>query len=415
MTADILLEQGEDFAQLTGIDKKRYLLKKKIIRHLYLNGPKSNPEICKSTNMSSPTITGLLNELIEQGFVEEVGAGTSSGGRRPNMYGLNGESRYVVGIDISRYDTRIAIFNINNELVAPITEFTILLAEEDKLFDRVQEALNEVIESTGIDYKKVIAIGIDMPGLIDSHRGINYTHMQQNGKASLAEVFAQKLGKPCFLENDARVMALGEYRFGLARGRNNVMCLKVSWGVGLGMILNGRVYHGTTGFAGEFGHIQMIPDGELCTCGKRGCLETVSSAKALTRFAQDGLSQGRVSILSDKLAGQIEKINARDVIEAAKSGDEFSIHILSKIGRELGRGLAMLIHLMNPEAIIIGGMMAQAEQYITAPIQHAINKYCIPNISKETEILVSELRNQSGVMGAAALVWEHLLAENDSM
>jgi glucokinase-like ROK family protein len=325
------------------------------------------------------------------------------------LYGLRGDSRYVVGIDISRLDTRIAVFNLANQLVAPIAEFAIDLADEPNLISSIHQALHEVIENHTIDYQKVIALGIDMPGLIDSQRGINHSRMATTGPLTLAEEFAQALGKPCFLENDSRVMALGEYRFGLAQGRNNVMCLKVSWGVGLGMILDGRVYHGHSGFAGEFGHIQLVPDGELCSCGKRGCLETVSSAKALTRYAHDGLAQGRVSILSDKYAGHTDHITAHDIIEAAHRGDEFSIHILSKIGRELGRGLATLIHLTNPEAIIIGGLMAQAEQYITAPLQHAINKYCIPHIGREVEIMVSELRRQSGVMGAAALVWERLL------
>ena len=410
MTADILLEKGESPQKLAGIEKKRYLLKKKIIRHLYLSGPKSNPEICKSTNMSSPTITGLLNELIEQGIVNEVGAGTSSGGRRPNMYGLRSDSRYVIGIDIARYSSTIAIFDINNQLVGNIAEFNAKIEDGDLLFDKLYNAVLKVTEEADIPYEKIIALGLDMPGLVDSKRGINYTYLFDNER-TLQERFEQKFQKPVYIENDARVMALGEYRFGLAQGRKNVMCLKVSWGVGLGMILNGAVYHGFTGFAGEFGHIQMVQDGELCTCGKRGCLETVSSAKALVKFAKEGLREGRVSILVDQTGNDPEQLTAKMIINAAKSGDEFSINILSKIGRELGRGLTSLIHLMNPEAIIIGGLMAEADQYITAPIQQSINKYSIPNISKETEILVSELKDQSGVLGTAALVWEQVLSE----
>lgn len=409
MTAEILLEKGELSTQLTGIEKKRYLLKKKILRHLYLSGPKSNPEICKSTNMSSPTITGLLHELIEQGIVEEVGAGTSSGGRRPNMYGLRGDSRYVIGIDLARQGSTIAIFDMNNELVAPVKNTTPSIEDGPTLFENLHKAVIEILQSANIPYQKVIALGIDMPGLVDSQRGINYTYFYDNHE-TLQERFEAVFDKPVYIENDARVMALGEYRFGLAQGRKNVMCLKISWGVGLGMILNGSVYHGFSGFAGEFGHIQMIQEGELCTCGKRGCLETVSSVKALVKFAQKGLEDNRITILADKTNGDPSKITVQMIIDSAKNGDEFSIHILSKIGRELGRGISSLIHLMNPEAIIIGGMMAEAEQYITAPIQHSINKFSIPNISKETEILVSELKEQSAVLGTAALVWEQVLS-----
>ncbi|MEN9443174.1 MAG: hypothetical protein RIS47_64 [Bacteroidota bacterium] len=409
MKADIIQEGSLAASELLGIEKKRYLLKKKIVRYLYTSGTKSNPEICKNTNMSSPTITGLLNELITQGLIEEVGAGASSGGRRPNLFGLKGDSKYVIGIEIARFDTSIAIFNINNELIAPISEFPIILTEEDTLIEKVKNALENVIEQVSIDPKKIVAIGIDMPGMIDSARGINYSHLYNETETLLLR-FERALGKPCFIENDARVAAMGEYRFGLAQKRKNVMCLKVSWGVGLGMILDGKVYQGSTGFAGEFGHTQMIQEGELCTCGKRGCLETISSARALTKFAREGLGQGKVSILSDTLES-IDKVTAKSVMAAAHNGDEFSIHILSKVGRELGRGLATLIHLMNPELIIVGGTLAEAAQYITAPIQASINKYCIPNISRETEIVISDLRHLAGVMGAAALVWEYVLAE----
>jgi predicted NBD/HSP70 family sugar kinase len=179
----------------------------------------------------------------------------------------------------------------------------------------------------------------------------------------------------------------------------------------MGMILNGNLYHGNSGFAGEFGHIRIVEDGLLCHCGKRGCLETVASGQTLERMAREEIADGKVSNLLSMVDGNLEKITAKLVIQAALQGDQFSIDLLSVIGEDLGKGLSILIHLFNPEAIIIGGEMAKADHYIIDPVKQALNKYTIADIKNDTVILASKLREKAAVLGATALVMENIFKD----
>jgi glucokinase-like ROK family protein len=231
------------------------------------------------------------------------------------------------------------------------------------------------------------------------------------GEKPLKMILEEKLEKPVYVDNDARIMALGEYAFGLARGKNNVLCVNIGSGIGLGMILNGRLYHGNSGFAGEFGHIKLAEDGPLCICGKKGCLETLASGDALVRFVQMVLAEGNSSLILQLVHNDPEKITPAIVVEAARQGDQCSIDALSQIGENLGKGLASLIHLFNPEAIILGGEVARAKNYLTDPVQNTLNKYTIFQIKNDTVILTSDFGEESALYGALALVMENVFED----
>jgi len=407
MGVEFLTAETKYLSNLSGMEIKKYLHKKSIIRHLYQQSTMSNTELSKCLNLSTPTITTLLNELIDDELVQDYGLGSSSGGRRPNLYGLKKNSLFALGIDMGRYTTRMAILNNHNEKVTDIKYCSIKMRDEIEVVNEVYANANKLIEDSGIDREKLIGIGIDMPGLVDSSKGTNETYSFDK-KRTVKQIFEEKFKKPVFIENDAKVMALGEYRFGLAQGKKDVLTLNIGWGVGLGMILDGRLYRGSGGFAGEFSHIQLLEDGPLCTCGKLGCLETVGSATALARLAKEGIAAGKISHLKYMVNEDLDKLEAKIIIKAANQGDQYAIHILSKVGQQLGKGIATLIQLFNPELIILGGRLSQAGQYIIAPIQQSLNKYCIPRIREDAEIQISELGQNAAVMGAVALVMENI-------
>lgn len=400
MKTDMLF--GKMFSDGKANNSKKNSLKLLIIKDLYLNGCKSIPELSKMIRMSTPTITRAIDELIQKGFLVEEGIGSSSGGRKPNLYGLNPSARYVMGIDISRYHVRIGIFNFNNKPVVEIKTIDQGLETSPDILQTLKNEVTTFIKESGIDENKLVGIGIALPGLIDLHTGISYSYLQDEKPASIQ--FENIFNHPVFVENDTKVMALGELAFGAAQGKQNVLCLNIGSGIGLGMILNGKLYKGNSGFSGEFGHIQVDPGGQLCYCGKIGCLETLASGTTMIKRARREIAEGASSIIKTIVNGDINKISIDTVLKAAQQGDQFAIGLLSNIGEHLGRGIAILIHLFNPELIIIGGELTNAENYITDPIQQNLNKYTIAKIRRDAQIITSELGENAGLMGTVALV-----------
>jgi predicted NBD/HSP70 family sugar kinase len=209
-----------------------------------------------------------------------------------------------------------------------------------------------------------------------------------------------------YIDNDSSLIALAEHRFGIASTKQDVMVMNLGWGIGLGMIIEGELYRGHNGFAGEFSHIQLSEAGELCSCGKQGCLESAASMLVVAKKAIAGINQGRVSNLKHICQDNYEEAGEA-VMDAALSGDQFAIELLSDAGYKIGKALATLIHIMNPGTIVLSGRGAKVGRILLAPIQQAINKYCIPRLVTGTELLISEMGFEAQLTGAAILVMEN--------
>jgi N-acetylglucosamine repressor len=393
-----------------GSEAKKLNLKKDLLRYLYHDEILSTPELCKLTGMSSPTITYMLLELAESGFVVDKGQGLSSGGRKPNLYGLIADSAFVLSMHSDIYSTTLAIYNFHNQLVAGPKHIEVDL-NDDLLFEILYSNSIDLISATGIDVNKIVGIGIDLPGLIDAETGINHT-ITNPANNNIIDGLTLKFNIPVYIENDARMQAFGEFIFGKAKGYKNAIVINIKWGIGLGMIIDGKLYSGHKGFAGEFSHIQLEDEGALCKCGKRGCLQTTASLTYLMQSAKQGILEGKISQLTEKFADNMDSLQPIDVVTAAKSGDMFAIQLLSKIGFTLGKGIAILIQLLNPEIIILGGPISSARQYLLAPIQQAINRYCLEKISNNAKIEISEIdEDEAGLLGTTAMVFDKLLSE----
>ena len=257
---------------------------------------------------------------------------------------------------------------------------------------------------------KIIGAGVALKGLVNYELGESLTYLTHGSKTT-RELLEEKLGIPVVIENDARVMALAESQFGLAQNINNVLCLNVNWGLGLGIIVNGKLYNGNDGLAGEFGHIQVEEDGLLCDCGMRGCLETVASGYALQRLAIEGLKK-KVPTRLEKIVGDnYDSLDIQTIIETANQGDQFATSLLSEVGYNLGRGISYLLHIFNPEKIIIGGLVSLAGKYILDPVNYSLNKYSMAQIRNKTEVQVSKLGKKSVILGAYAVFIRALFSE----
>jgi N-acetylglucosamine repressor len=347
--------------QSIGVEQKKIGHKKQIIRIIYFKGPVSSAELTRNLPLSTPKINSLLQELISEGLLKELGPGDSSGGRRPAIYGLVEDGFYIVGITINIYRTIISVFNASNREISGPHNVSVSMQRDFNMFTQINEKLQEILNILNIPRQKIIAVGMEMPGLVNQEHGMNKTYFPEveNLHLKIAEVFEI----PVFFDNDARIRTFAEQQFGLARDRQNVLMVHADWGIGLGLILNRQLYTGKSGFSGEFGHIPMIENGELCHCGKRGCLEAIASVAAIARNARRGLEAGHSSLLLNLVEGDIQKIDANLVMQAARSGDQFSISLLTEAGQWLGKGITVLVQVFNPEVIIVGESLQKPDSF----------------------------------------------------
>ena len=380
--------EGFNKVDKSGNELKKHRQRKKILHLLYNHKMLAGTSIANKLGVSLPTVLFLLNELVELGYIEPCGTGLSRGGRKPLLYRLSGNSFYVIACELGRYEGKITICNAHNETIVPITYFETSI-DDNALVDRIYEISYKLIEENAIGDKRIVGIGLTMPGLVDEVNGVNNTIKNKEFR-NVRERLEAKFKKLVYINNDARMQAYGEYVFGKARGHDNAIVINWSYGIGLGMILDGKLYNGAAGFAGELSHTKFVEDGDLCICGKRGCLETIASANFLLKKAMNGIRSGIVSQLILAYKEHPEELKPNDVVLSARSGDEFSISLLNQIGYSLGKGLAFTIQLLNPDIIVLCGEISGAKQFVLTPIQQSLNKYYLEQISSNIKVVISE-------------------------
>ena len=399
--------------KLSGNELKKYRQKKRILQLLYQHDSLSGSVLSKKIGVSLPTALSLLNELGELKFVEAWGTGESSGGRKPLMFRLLNESVYIIACELLRYKAKMIVYNSHNQPVTSIKYFETSI-DDPQLADKIFENAQELISKNEIDESRIFAVGLSMPGLVDETSGINYT-IKNKDYINVKERLENKFNKYVYVNNDARMQAYGEYIFGKAKGHSNAVIVNWNLGIGMGLIINKKLYNGSTGFAGELSHSKFVDEGELCICGKKGCLETIASSYVLVNNAVKGIKENVVSQLTLSFKDKTDQLEAEDVINAAKSGDEFSISLLHDLGKALGKGLSVTLQLLNPEILVLGGVVSQANQFILAPVEYTLNKFCLDKISSNVKIVISENWEQSGLLGLTAMLFKELFSDKNKI
>ncbi len=403
------LVDKEYLDRLSNIERKKYLQKVRLVKLLHAEGAKSNADIYRILNISSPTSLILINELLYEGVIEKKGKGISIGGRKPELYSLQDNYFFVLCIGMETFTTEIAILDNNNNNISGTHKFNLQMSRDETAISQLYKYAESVILTSGINVKKLVGVGMSMPGLVNSSAGKNYSHLfSGDDSKTLQDRLEGMFGKPVYIQNDVKTRALAEVRFGLATGRKDVLFLFVDWGIGLGIIMDGKLQSGNSGLAGEIAHMPFVEEGELCFCGKRGCLETVASGMALARMAKEAILTGENTILNTLSEKEIERIEPQLIVDAALKGDEYAIRILAEVGHKFGRAISALINLFNPELIILGGKIAEAKQYITLPIKQSIDKYYSPRIRENTEVALSTLGQDGGLQVSASIVLENI-------
>jgi predicted NBD/HSP70 family sugar kinase len=388
-------------------DNKNTLLKKSILFLCIEHGEHSISALSDAIGASVPTVTKLIGELMDEGFMTDLGKSGTSGGRRPSIYGLNPEAGYFVGVDLRNTHACIAVTDFKGGLLAFKDDIAFKMSATEEAVHDIAALIREFVSRENIEWNKIMGLGVSIPGRVNPLSGYSNNYPFDEHR-TITRILEEDLGIHVVLENDSRAMTYGEYLGGGLKEKN-MLYVNVSWGLGMGMILNGRLYYGTSGYSGEFGHFPLLDNGQMCRCGKIGCLETGASGSALVRMISEKLTAGRASSLARKFKAD-GKINITEVFTAIQQEDILAIETVEKVGTNLGKGLAGLINIFNPELVVIGGKVAVAAgDYLMLPIRTAIKRHVLNIANQDTTIKLTQLKQKAAPTGAALLVRSRML------
>ncbi|WP_336829664.1 ROK family protein [Sphingobacterium multivorum] len=395
-------------ASYSGVAYKNILLKKEILTFFATKGPSTIPELSKEFNISIPKINECINELIEDALVQDNGKSTSGIGRKPNSYGLLPNAAFFVGVQVSHDHLSIVVMNMKKDIIASQEEIPHRLENNQESLQNICREINQFIATHQIQKDKILGVGINLSGRINYRTGYSYSYFNFY-EDPLSKYFEQELQLRTYLENDSKALAYGEFSSGILKDEKDALFVNVDNGIGLGILINGKIYYGKSGFSGEFGHIPIFDNDIICRCGKKGCLETEASGFALRNRVIAALQNGATSILTKKF-NDLEDIRLGDIIHAAKKDDNLAIELINELGEKLGRGLATLINIFNPEIIIVGGILAKSEEYLMLPLKNAVNKFSLSIVNKDTKLAYSNNGEKLAAFGACLLIRDRLLS-----
>jgi Transcriptional regulator/sugar kinase len=380
---------------------KNALLKKKIITHYIYNGSSTLTDLSKEMDLSVPTITKLISEMCDDGYINDYGKLETSGGRHPSLYGLNPESGYFIGVDIKHFSINIGLINFKGEMVELKMDIPYQFENSKEGMERLCLLIQNFIKSSEVDVEKILNINVNVSGRVNPESGFSFSQFNFEERP-LADVLTEKIGYPVTIDNDTRAMTYGEYMQGCVKGEKDIIFVNVSWGLGIGIIIDGKIYKGKSGFSGEFGHVSTFDNEIICHCGKKGCLETEASGSAFHRILLERIQKGENSILSGRINME-DPVTLDEIIAAVNKEDVLCIEIVEEIGQKLGKQIAGLINIFNPELVIIGGTLSLTGDYITQPIRTAIRKYSLNLVNKDSVVSTSKLKDKAGIIGACML------------
>ncbi|MDD9270984.1 ROK family protein [Paenibacillus sp. GCM10023248] len=357
-----------------------------VLHHIRTDSPISRARIAEMTGLTKATVSSLVNELIESSLVEEIGAGESSGGRKPMMLLFNGTAGYAIGVDLGVHDILAVLTDLNGKVVSEKRALHDN-ASAEAVIQLLKRTIRELIDSAPESAYGIIGIGIGVPGICDEEGNLLFAPNLSWENVPLQKLIEDTFHIPVVIDNEANAGAVGEKQFGAGTETTNLVYISIGIGIGAGIIIKGELYRGATGFAGEIGHISIQHDGPKCRCGSLGCWELYASEHALLEQARRELGE----------PAQLDTLLAR-----AEAGDKTAIALFERLGYYLGVGVVNIINGYNPEFIILGGRLAGAEKWLMKPLQDLLEKRSLPLPRKLLNVEFSKLSDRSTVLGASS-------------
>lgn len=363
--------------------------------------PISRAHIANETGLNKGTVSSLVNELLAEQLVYESGPGESSGGRRPVLLHFNKIVGYSIGIDLG-VNYMLGVLtdlegNIVHEHIITFTDLSYTDIEQ-----KLTNTIDLLIAAAPPSHYGIIGIGIGVPGIVDNDGNIIIAPNLGWHNIRLHDALETKYDIPIIVQNEANAGAYGEKRFGVGKDFDHIIYLSIAMGIGVGLILHGELYKGNDGFSGELGHMTINVNGDVCSCGSKGCWELFASEQALINSANEVLT----------LSNDSQAMSLEHLIELAEENDEHALRLFEEIGEYIGIGIKNIFNTFNPEQVIIGNRLRALEKWITNPIhKNLINQTLWPHQGK-LQVDFSELSSHSTTLGIAAFTIEHFLEES---
>ena len=391
---------------------KKSSVQGRILEQFVSQGTFTIPEMSKAVGVSLPTATSAINELIKAGLVREVGKKDISSGRIPMAYDLVPNAGYFVGVNPEMDCLALAASDFCGNLITEKVRVPYTYENTPENLEQMAKIINDFIATLPYAKEEILQICVNVAERVNPFKGNAY-NMFTFLEDSLASRLTKLVQLPVCIENDTRSMTFAEFIKGRSKGLKNVIFANVCWGLAIGIIIDGKLYYGKSGYSGEFGHMTAYNNNIICHCGKIGCIETEVSGRALKRKLTEKILNGKTSILSDKVLNQKEELTLKDLLEAIDKEDVLSLATLQNIADELGKQLAGVINIFNPEMLVIGGEMSATGDYLTLPARMGIKKFSLNIVNEDSQIVTSSLKGLAGITGACLMARHRLL--NDSI
>ncbi|GHV01391.1 transcriptional regulator [Bacteroidia bacterium] len=386
-----------------GIAHKNNLIKRSIIGYMIVKPHVTLAELTRELHISVPTITKLVGEMVEEGMVRDMGKIETAGGRRPNVFGLTNTAFYFAGVEVARDNIRYVISDLKNNITIRHIDPDFVLEDTPASLEAIASGIESFIKNSGVKRANILGVGVCIVGRANPQTGRSYKYFSFEPR-SLSEVIRERAGLRVLIENNVRARCFAEYTLRDNQDEKNLLYLHLGRGIAIGMVLDGKLYYGKSSIAGEFGHTPFFDNELICSCGKKGCLETEVSGMAIENKMTALLDSGRSSILGNgRTAGQ-NAIHIDRVIEAAKMGDSLSIELIEEASEKAGKSVAFLLNIFNPETVIIGGALSQAGDYLMLPLLSSVNRYSLNLVYKDTAFLLSQMDDDAAALGVAMLM-----------
>jgi glucokinase-like ROK family protein len=363
-------------------------------------GGVTRADLARQTGLTRAAISLIVNDLVRERLVRESEVSIESGGRRPLLLEINPERGYILGVDMGATHLALLLADFGARVLDEVEIATEIWRGPAACLDQVDAQVRALLQKNHLALTDMLAVGVGVPGPVVASAGMVSAPPIMPGWHNFPiRAHLEKLwGCPVSLNNDAELGALGEWAYGAGRGERHLAYIKVGSGVGAGLLLDGRIYDGATGSAGEIGHITIVDGGPLCSCGNSGCLEALAGGNALARRAQEAVQAGKRTRMGH--GKPVELITARDVTSAARLGDLVAQQIVSQAGAYLGIAVASLVNLFNPNVVIIGGGVAHIGDLLLEPVRRGVRERSLQSAGEAVRIASALLGRRSCAMGA---------------
>ena len=382
--------------------------KKNILKIVIDAGQISRVDISKLLKISRPTTSAYIGELIEEGLIEEIGKSdsTSSGGKKAVLLQFRVRAGYILGVMIGVKNIRIALTDLGSNIIEIMKIPTEEWLGPDAVIDKLVKNIKEIVKKFKINKEEIIGIGIGATGLVDSMKGLVIFSPNLNGwnNIKLKEIIEKKIGLPAFIENECRVQAIAEKKYGLAKNIKNFVCVETGTGIGTGVFIDNRLVSGDKGMAGEVGHIiTNLAGNRVCHCGNTGCLETLCSTSYLLEDIADDIKKSSTSSGKNKSSLKLE-----DLYNLYNQGNKIATINIEKNAEYLGIGISNTIKMFNPELILIHGEVIKFGEKYLKKVKESVTKNTFPKVKDDYNIQFSEMGDNVGVIGAASIVFNDI-------